>query len=102
MTQGCDALKVLGVEARPDGDDGYELFVEGSVPEPRLFPVFEITLRVAVTAPIERGEVAPEAAEEEAKRLLGAKKGPQPKGRLARWLASEAEKRKGMRWRVRC
>jgi len=97
MASGSGAVKVLGVEARPDGDDGHELFLKGVVPEPRPFPVYEVTVRVALTAPVERGEVVPEAAEAAARLLLGAKATP----RWKRWLASEREKMRGARWLVR-
>jgi hypothetical protein len=94
---GHGAVNVLSVEVRPDGDDDHELFLKGVVPEPRRCPVYEVTVRVGLTIPVERGEVAPEDAEAAAEILLGAGRPPWWK----RWLASEAEKKRGMRWRVR-
>lgn len=61
------AVTVLGVEVRPDGDDGHELFVKGEAPEPVRYPVYEITVRVALTTPAERGEPETEVPEETAR-----------------------------------
>lgn len=90
--------EVLGHQRRLDGDDGYELFLGGVAEEPVRYPVYEVTLRVALTtsAGVPR-ELAREALEEAAELLLG---GPRPAW-WRRWLASEAEKARGMRWRVR-
>ena len=100
LRAGHGAVKVLGVEVKLDGDDGRELFVRGEIPEPRALPVYEITLRVAPTAPVESAEPATGAAEEAAWMLLGAKGPPRRNGWLARWLASEREKMRGTTWRV--
>jgi hypothetical protein len=88
--------EVLGHQTKRDGDDGYELFLSGVSGELLRYPVFEVTLRVAVTTPIEVHDPTREAAEEAAELLLGGQKPTWWK----RWLASEAEKMRGMRWRV--
>lgn len=53
---GHGAAKVLGVEVRPDGDDGHELFVRGEAPDPVRYPAYEITVRVALAGPVEQSE----------------------------------------------
>ena len=55
---GHGAAKVLGVEVRPVGDDGCELFVKGEAPDPVRHPVYEIAVRVALTGPAEWGAPA--------------------------------------------
>lgn len=57
---GRGAVKVLGVEVRPDGDDGHELFVKGEAPEPVRYPAYEIAVRVALTGAVEGGGPAAE------------------------------------------
>lgn len=88
--------EVLGHQTKLDGDDSYELFLAGVSRELLRYPGFEVTLRVAVTTPIEVHDPTQKAVEEAAELLLGVHKPSWWK----RWLASEAEKMRGMRWRV--
>lgn len=89
--------KVLAVETGLEGDDGYELYRLAVARERFRYPVVKVEVRVGVAGPLSWEEPSEEAKEEAAKLLLGLKKVPWWK----RWWDAEAEKRKGMRWRVR-
>jgi hypothetical protein len=95
--RGRGFVKVLGLETRLGGDDGYELYRLGVVRERFRYPVIEVEMRVGMTEPVPWCEPAPEAMAEAARLLLGLKKPPWWKS----WWASEVEKARGYGWRVR-
>jgi len=87
---------VLDVDARLEGDDEHELFLRGETRELFRYPVVTMCVRVGITGPVDRGELAPEVADRAAELLLGVKETPWWK----RWWRSEREKMKGWNWRV--